>query len=229
MTSYMLMYILSPYLNKFLDSINQKEHRSLLLGLILIFVLLTSVFGDVLETNGGYSLAWFIILYFTAAYIKKYSISIARFKNLIYLVCSLLTFVLLIIGNKSSAYLSSIANQYNFVFTFIGSVCLFLFFKDINIESEGMIGKTISKTSSLTLGVYLFHEHDYLRPIIWQKLVKLQNFVSDKYAFAFVMIISALLIYLSGIVIYQLWLIVYSLAEKKIRIFKKKDRVLSFK
>jgi len=71
--NYIILYILSPFLNKMLHNLNKKEHIVLIVTLI-IFAYLQRFpgFASYLNFNYGYSILWFITIYVVAAFIKFY-------------------------------------------------------------------------------------------------------------------------------------------------------------
>ena len=72
---YLVMYILSPFLNKLINNMNKKEYQKLLIILIICFSII-SVFPDAytLDSSHGYGIIWFICLYLIAGYIRIYDI-----------------------------------------------------------------------------------------------------------------------------------------------------------
>ena len=63
-TVYLAMYIISPLLNIVIKNITQKNYK------IMIIILYIICF--ILDESRGYSLYWFIVLYFVGAYIRLY-------------------------------------------------------------------------------------------------------------------------------------------------------------
>ena len=62
-TCYLVLIFLAPFLNKFINTMEQKEFKKCLIVLLSLFVLIPSinVFGDNFDTSSGYSIFWFII------------------------------------------------------------------------------------------------------------------------------------------------------------------------
>ncbi|MBR4726634.1 MAG: acyltransferase [Clostridia bacterium] len=219
-TAYIILYLLSPFLNRLISSISERDHRILLMILFVLFVILTSVFGDQSEANGGYSLCWFIILYLTASYLRKHPLRKLPY-GWIYLALSLLQFgvMLLRVGLKehpnAENHLASLAS-YNSILVFPAAVSLFMFFLQHPIKSKGKMGKAISKIASLTFGVYLLHEHPYLRPIIWNKLVCFDRFVDTPLKFIAVMIGAVIAIFAAGILTEWIRTLVFRPIDRRI-------------
>ena len=109
----------------------------------------------------------FVLMYIIGAYINLFYKEKSINKNIFLLIYIALSTILAIVNIKTSrAYGYNMANySYNYVIIFISSISLFLFFKEVNIKSS-----FINKLSSLTLGVYLIHDHPYIRSYIYNYL-----------------------------------------------------------
>lgn len=173
-TCYVLLYIFSPYLNVVINNISKKTHAFLIILCCVIFSIIPTViyFVDAFNVNGGYSLIWFIVLYFIAAYIRNY-IKVTDKKNWISLVIfassTLLIFTSFIIIDKYFTFLSNrLLFVYNSILLLISSVSLLVWFLGININNK--IGKTINFIAKYTLIVYLIHDNNLLRSILWSAL-----------------------------------------------------------
>ena len=115
---------------------------------------------------------WFIVLYFLAAYIRLYGLSVK------YRTCLLVYFGLALIvpfTRLAATYLQTrlgattlIDNvmDYKMPITVIMTVALFLTFKDIDIKNRVM-RRLILWAAPLSFGVYLLHDSDYIRPLLW--------------------------------------------------------------
>lgn len=150
---------------------------------------------------------WFIVLYFIAAYIRRYSNSFQwndRKFGLLYLVGVLLV--------SLSKYCIALATQlilhktvgtsifygYSSPFMVLSSIALFLSFER---KPEIKCGKmsVISKVAASTFGVYLIHDNPLLRPVLWS----LFNVNTEGNIFLFIIILIAIvfIIFMGGVVI----------------------------
>lgn len=186
-TVYLLMYLLSPYLNILIKGMNQKSHTLLIAINVFIFSVMVLILpeGALLDITNGYGIIWFIILYLVAAYIRKY---LDNFKPkkiyliLIYIFITLICMLSKTIGSNvfsnSTEILTRIDRiyQYNSVLTFISSLCVFFIFKGLNIKGKN-ISKFIGTVASCTFAVYLIHENVYMRETLYKGI-----FNSLKYA-----------------------------------------------
>lgn len=87
-TCYILLMLLVPFLNKFINALSQAEFQKCLALLLVLFSVIPTinVFGDSFGINGGYSLLWFIVLYCIAAYVRRYPLKNRKY-GLGYLLC----------------------------------------------------------------------------------------------------------------------------------------------
>lgn len=81
LANYVLLYLISPILNKVINNSNKNDFRKILLVLFLIISVLPSLTAQVaFDNNNGYSLSNFILLYFIGAYLRLY-FDINKFKK----------------------------------------------------------------------------------------------------------------------------------------------------
>lgn len=160
MTCYVLMYALSPFLNVMLKHISQKQHIALIFVLFLLCTILPVAFKIRLLS----ATAWFIALYITAAYVALYPkfFEIKWIFILAFFVFYLLIVLLRIFAN---VYLTDMDHPV----CYLCSIALFVVFKNIKIKHSPVI----NVISSATLGVYLIHDNNYVRPFLWREVLKI--------------------------------------------------------
>ncbi len=212
-TSYVLLYLLSPILNKGVEALGRRQLKGLIFGLLVWFCLIKSFVPVNFPTDDfGYGLKWFICLYLIAAYIRKYDVRIlsnGRQSLLLYVCSSLvifgLTVVLYLINARTGRfeYFFGVMTDYNFVVCLIGALGVFSAFRYYHMP-EGRLADVVRFVAPLTFGVYLFHEHLEIRSrwILWMESlfgrVPAGNLVGS---FLLHMVLSVLVIYLVGIFI----------------------------
>lgn len=177
MTTYLLMYCLVPFLNAAISVMSKKQYK-IALGLFFsIYIVLQNLFfWQEFTAVNSRSPLFFAFLYLVGGYLRKYPIEkkIPWFR--IYIACSILTatsrFVLSYITMKmfGTMYGESIFYSYNSITIVIGSVCLFMTFRNLKLSKESFLGKMALWASPLTLGVYLIHEQPELRTWLWSVL-----------------------------------------------------------
>ncbi|WP_300351639.1 acyltransferase [Clostridium sp.] len=163
---FLVLYILSFYINKLLIVLSLREYTILNIVMFLVFVMWPSIPKAVpIDNESGYSLYYFIFLYIIGAYIRLFFYDL-KIKKTLTLSIYIVTGILLALFNIFTSYILDRAYgkySYNFGLVFIMSVALFLFFKEIEIKNT-----YINKISSLTFGVYLIHDNPLVRNVIYK-------------------------------------------------------------
>lgn len=185
-TMYIAMYILSPFLNKLLLSMDREAHLSLITVLVAVFSVWPTLFvlGDSftyagLDVASGCSAIWFVVLYCIAAYIRKYYSPsykikpyLKRYAIIATAIAALYTIVSYLGSVANSPYFAALFGQmhgYNSLPVLVGSLSLFMVFINLKI-TNGRVNKCIALLSPLTLGVYLIHDEPHVRMWLWSTL-----------------------------------------------------------
>lgn len=118
---------------------NQKELKYLLSGLLLLFSISKTVIPMQLPWDKyGYDSLWFIVLYLTGAYLRRYEPAVVRSRwgaGLLYIgsvLAVFASFFLIRAVYLRTGRLEDLINYgytYNFLFCYTGAVGLFLLFK----------------------------------------------------------------------------------------------------
>jgi surface polysaccharide O-acyltransferase-like enzyme len=210
-SAYVGMYLLSPFINRFILSINQKVHLSILTLLIGIFSIWPFVLLFIKGTASsklilfdGYNIVWFIVLYFIASYIRLYYVP--KFKIGHYLRRYLLAagivstlfvgahYVTNIIPDVRVTTIFNNLSNYNSLTALIPSLLLFIVFLNLRINNT-VVNKLISVLSPLTFGVYLIHDEPHIRKLLWGYL-DLPSQINNSY-FALYCIFVVAIIYIA--------------------------------
>lgn len=172
-SAYITLLLIVPFLNFMINALNKIQYRRLL---IVSFVFNSLSFGlpiNKVITPGGNSLINFIFIYCIAAYIKKYGFF--KLNKYIYLIGYICSALIIFLGRMFNYILNlryaDKLLEYNFIFVVLGSICLFLFMKEINIKSV-----VVNRISKLTFGIYLIHDNNYIRSILYSSILKTQNY-----------------------------------------------------
>lgn len=199
--NYLILYCLSPYINKFIDNITKQEYQKTLLILTIIFSVIPYLTGNIAVNNSGFTLYNFIYLYLIGAYIRRYPLEdsyfLKRFSKQLLKIMYILIFIFCVVINycisataKTMLYTNSVLSviatwcitmtkAYSNPFIIVQTIAYFAYFKTLNIKS-----KFINIISSLTLGVYLIHDNNYIRDILykWTK-IDIPGISSGKFIF----------------------------------------------
>lgn len=179
-SSYIIMYALSPFLNCAIAKMSKRMHFlccCVLLGLFSVLANLAYI-NDFAYLEGGYSPIWFCTLYVTAAYVRKH-VPVNPNHRLPALSCYLLCASMIAIERFAataitpmifgSVKLDSLFCSNNSIMTAAASISLLLFFRSIEIKNV-LAEKVIRYFAPLAFGVYLIHDHIITRQIIWNWL-----------------------------------------------------------
>ena len=172
--TYMLLYLISPILNTFINNSTKEKH---LIVLIILFIVLsiipTLTHGEVLDVVRGYSLYNFILLYLLGAYLSKYKIEY-KTKYLLIIFISMCTLNILgyylgchLIDSTKNSLLNYLGISlrdgyitYSNPLVIVQATSFLLLFKKIKLKS-----KLINFIATNVFGVYLIHDNYILRDL----------------------------------------------------------------
>ena len=167
-TAYILLYLISPFLNAAFDKIEKINLQKIILLLLLFFCGIKSFIPFSLNFDAfGYDFGWFICLYLTGAYIRIYGLPALEKKGrgiLLYLISVVLIFALRFFSQYFYTrtgyfkYFYDVPFHYNFILVFTAAIGLFYAFKGIEFK-DGWFTSVIRAIAPLCLGVYLIHMH----------------------------------------------------------------------
>lgn len=170
-TVYMLLMLLSPYLNMVIQKLEKRQYQRLLLLLFGVLSLLPSLLRIEYETP---ELLWFVMLYFLAGYLRLHP---ARWMEKKWLALAVAATSYLFVAYYATAfeYLSPLLGDFADILpdklslehqvpVLLCALGLFLFFKNLNIKGS----RFINALAGAMFGVYLCHEHRLWRETLWQ-------------------------------------------------------------
>lgn len=208
-SAYVILYIISPYLNIVIDSINKKQFQFLLLSQIIIWsVFPTIAYGAIdknPESSSLYSrFIWLVVVYIIGAYIRKYDlIFLNSVKRCLILFLSVLSILILYIVCCNFEILPAfVSNKYssvyfatpNSIIELLLSVSLFGVFSYIKVPNKSVI----NYIASCTLGVYMLHDGE-LYKFIWYDIFKNANY-SNSHLLILHILSAVLIILMAGII-----------------------------
>ena len=173
-STYLVLFLLSPFINMLLTKIDKKTYIFLLLLLIIIWSFIPTILSRSFESN---DLCWFITLYTLAGYIRLYGLN-PKFKRTHYLlmfiafttITFLSTVILVLLSKKIPVlqYYTTYLYAQNRLSMLLMSVTLFMVFVHTTIKHN----KFVNLVSSTTFGIYLIHDSNYVRPFLWETVFK---------------------------------------------------------
>ncbi len=158
-STYIVIYLIFPFLNKCIDGLSRKQHQAaIVLGLILVPLFAT--FAGERWTIGTNSIEIFIVLYFVGAYFNKYDVCVSAGKSAVMAASGMILEILSLFGMRIVYRLTGINDvtyfvwDQNKIFPVLTGIALFLLFKQIRVRHIRMI----PFLSSSVFGVYLLHD-----------------------------------------------------------------------
>ena len=199
MTTYLLMYLLTPLLNKIIQTINIHEYRKGLLVYFSVFILLQNMVPWREFTGVNHlSPLFFCFLYMIGGYFRNYPPN-RKINWLMIYIGSCIIRCLYFFGISAITYRylgeslgETLLNGYCSFLTVIGAVALFMTFATIKANFNEQVTNLLTFLSPLTLGVYLIHGNPSMRSIIWNNL-GLIKFIDKWYLLPMLLFISVLI------------------------------------
>ena len=187
-TCYVVLYIISPWLNIWVDNLERSNYRSFLfVGFLIVYVWPTFSYlinAPQFIDDAGYGIVNFVYLYMLGRYLRLYYIY--RHTSLYYLGVYILSSMALFLcqyglswflGFEFTSWIS-----YNTFFCFVGSVCLFMAFQSISFQSS-----IVNYWAKPCLAVYLIH----MAPFVLEKFCIVVG-VQDYHGLSYLVLIFTL-------------------------------------
>ena len=208
-TVYIIIYILSPYLNILAKNMSQIDYKRFLITCLVMWCIIPTFFGVFFNSSESilyYSrLIWLIIIYFVGAFIKLHGFNILKSnkKQIICAISSYLAMLLSILviykfrfklGNLGLYELAYFWTPNNMLM-FLLSISLFGIFLNIKMKSN----KIINIVASTTLGIYLLHD-SVICYYFWVNIFKSNKYLSGRYPLEHILL-STLMIFIAGVLI----------------------------
>lgn len=182
---YIILYMLVPYINKFINLLSQKQYTTLLFILLFFFSIWTMFLTDVTLLDYGYGIVNSLNLYLIGGYINKYKDNIEDKKKMIIVS----GFIALLITTIFS-FVAQRAWNYNSIFVIAQFVSVFVIFLNMNIKEH----KLIQTISSYSLSIYLIHENTFISQWLYQELCGNIKYIGT-WEYVFNLIISTFIIF----------------------------------
>jgi surface polysaccharide O-acyltransferase-like enzyme len=216
MTAYVFFYLLTPVLGIAARAMSKGQLKFLLAGLMVFHVVIKSIAPATLSGDaGGMDAMWYIILYFVAVYIRRFTAwgdegafvsgkrPAAWISFVLYVVGAFLVMgeALVLRGiyvkTGSLSYILGISYDYNHILVLVTSIALFTGFLAIRIPVK--VGQYFGIVGKYSLGVYLLHENLSIR-YAWEKLLGCEKAtgVADVILFT---LIAAIVVFIIGVIV----------------------------
>ncbi len=180
-SSYMMMLVWTPVLNRAIAAMNRKQHFLLVVGFGILYGPMADIMRwafDFTRAADGYSYIYFLFLYLVAAYLRKYPPKAPRRHRYVlgYIGLSLLIAGITMLLEQlegvipTSLYTPYVFYNINSVLVLLSAVCVFQWFRTLEFP-QGRAASLFLGLGGLTFGVYLIHEHQSLRVFLWNSLL----------------------------------------------------------
>lgn len=201
-STYFVLYLLHPFINKLLRSLDKKTHQVLVVCLLICWCIIPTFTARGFESN---SLLWFVVLYCIASYVKLYGLN-PKYKSkhyfLMWIVFSILTYisscVFSILGTKLNFFASHATYFYGQekITTLLISLSLFMAFATLKMPYR----KWINLIASTTFGVYLIHDNGVVRPFLWLDVFKNANYQNSNMIIVYSIIVVCIVFVLCSLI-----------------------------
>lgn len=170
-STYMLLYALSPFINFFLNNATQKMLEFCLIILLVVYIILPTLTGYTIAGNSTITI--FIMLYLLGGYIRLYPDRLIFFSDcpknvLVCGICYLFIFSSVIFFDHVSVRPYTYFMSLNSLPLVLCSLCLFLIAKNTPV----FCSHWINQIAASMFGIYLIHDNPILRPLLWQHLLR---------------------------------------------------------
>lgn len=207
-TAYFMIYILSPYFNILIHSMDKRTYKKLIITMLTLWCIIPTIFGlfSGPESILGFSrYTWLVVIYFIGGYIRLYPIKIYKklSKSILIAVASFITMLIGIIViykfKDFFKYLGTTEVAYfwhpNTIPMLILSVSIFEIFLNIKLNYN----KIINALASTTLAIYMMHD-GVLRKYLWTSIFKTKEHLGSKYSIIYI-IATSICIFCIGAII----------------------------
>ena len=241
---YIFLLFISPFLNIGIKNYTKKQFTHLLIVLFFLFAIIPTIFGYTSFENNGFCFYQFIYMYLIGVYLKKYPLKESYFMRRFSLKAYRLILLFIIFSTTFGGYLlyktfvqlkeinsiidfysiniSANVFCYNSILVVIQSIAYFCFFESLNIKN-----KLINIISSLTIGVYLIHDNNFIKNhlYIW---LKINNGPIYSYRFLLYVFLITIFIFVVCSIIEFIRQFIFKIISKIRLLDKINDKVVAF-
>ena len=169
--AYLLLYIISPVLNSFVEFSTQKQYRNVLICFFIFQSIFSWIVNAAVFFESGYSTISFIGLYLLARFFAKYKETLVQYDKKVYLfIFVIVTFIgtitAYLFGRFGIPYLPALIFRYDSPVVIMASLSLLIYFSKLHFHS-----KIINWIGASSFAVFLLHTspnlcEQYFVPIV---------------------------------------------------------------
>nr|WP_295677046.1 acyltransferase family protein [uncultured Intestinibacter sp.] len=187
--TYMILFLIAPYINKSLITLSKKSFQILIIILMIFFSIWPSFVPYPPVDDFGYGIINFIVLYVIGAYIKLH------FKNNKNIVIDLIIYIICIISTYLFSLYYGPSWGYNFITNICGSIILFIIFSKLKIKSY-----KINYIASFVFGIYIVHCDFQTQDLVFNKLLKCKLYSNSQFLIPH-MLFSIIILFIISLII----------------------------
>lgn len=216
-STYFMLYLIHPFLNKLLHGLSKTEYQYLILIMVLCWSIIPTATTQLFESN---SLLWFVTLYGIAGYVNLYGgnqkLQSKHYFSLYFMVL-IITYTVsttfLFLGTKKEEWSTHAIDFFEIerLPILLMAITLFMGFVTLKMNYH----KWINMIASATFGVYLIHDSSYIRYYLWTNIFKINQYQDS----TFLILYSILVVFILYVSCTMIDLIRKKLVEKPYMLF----------
>lgn len=216
-STYFMLYLIHPFLNKLLHGLSKTEYQYLILMMALCWSIIPTATTQLFESN---SLLWFVTLYGIAGYVNLYGgnqkLQSKHYFSLYFMVL-IITYTVsttfLFLGTKKEEWSTHAIDFFEIerLPILLMAITLFMGFVTLKMNYH----KWINMIASATFGVYLIHDSSYIRYYLWTNIFKINQYQDS----TFLILYSILVVFILYVSCTMIDLIRKKLVEKPYMLF----------
>ena len=171
--NYVVLLLLSPFLNVIIDKTTKKELAEIILilvGVVCVFLKLNPFYNS--ATFVGNYLHGFLcwgLLYLTAAYCRRYGVKHTTLCGAVLFFGCVLFGLFLLIGEKYFPIISKVGlSEDNSLIGWMATTSSFIMFQQIKLREGNVMRRLMKYIVPSTFIAYIFQEHNMVRNMLWQ-------------------------------------------------------------
>lgn len=216
-STYFMLYLIHPFLNKLLHGLSKTEYQYLILMMVLCWSIIPTATTQLFESN---SLLWFVTLYGIAGYVNLYGgnqkLQSKHYFSLYFMVL-IITYTVsttfLFLGTKKEEWSTHAIDFFEIERLPILLMAITLFMGFVTLKTN--YHKWINMIASATFGVYLIHDSSYIRYYLWTNIFKINQYQDS----TFLILYSILVVFILYVSCTMIDLIRKKLVEKPYMLF----------
>ena len=216
-STYFMLYLIHPFLNKLLHGLSKTEYQYLILMMVLCWSIIPTATTQLFESN---SLLWFVTLYGIAGYVNLYGgnqkLQSKHYFSLYFMVL-IITYTVsttfLFLGTKKEEWSTHAIDFFEIerLPILLMAITLVMGFVTLKMNYH----KWINMIASATFGVYLIHDSSYIRYYLWTNIFKINQYQDS----TFLILYSILVVFILYVSCTMIDLIRKKLVEKPYMLF----------